>query len=479
MNGDCMNELVAAIGKWDSGTTIYDQFILNGSVTGELFNMPAGPVGAAFGAEYRKFSINDQPGIMSTSGSSWGFTSAQVTKGRDNVKEIFTEIEVPLLKGIPAVESLSLNMSARAFDYSSVKDTDFVWKAGLSWQVIPSVRLRASKGTSYRAPGLYELYLGNQSGFLSQTQIDPCINWGESNNDHIRANCAAAGIPDNYGAAGASSATVYQGGGAGFLKPETSNAFTAGLVLTPTFAPVSIAFDYFNYEVRDQISELTAATILGGCYASAVYPNNYCSMFKRNPSTGATPHMITDVFATYVNVNMQRVRGYDLLARFDKDFGFGKLVVEGQFTYTMEDVSLLFDDPTSSGLTRYNNVGYIGRPKLTGNLRTALTRGDWNYTWSMDYVGETENLDLSKTFTYQGWKNAVRDTVAESRLYHTLSVRYDQPKWSVLVGVNNVLDKAPPQVSSGVATRYGNVPAFATQYDLYGRTFFARYSVKF
>lgn len=479
MNGDCMGDLVAAIGAWNTGKTIYDQFVFNGSVTGELFNLPAGAVGAAFGAEYRNFSINDQPSELSTSGKLWGQTSAQVTKGRDKVKEIFAEFEVPLLKGIPAIEALTLNMSARAFDYDSVKDSDYVWKAGLSWQVIPSIRLRASKGTSYRAPGLYELYLGNQTGFLSQLSIDPCINWGDSTNDHIRANCAAAGIPDDYAAAGSSSAQVYQGGGAGFLKPETSEAFTAGIVLTPSFAPLSIAFDYFDYQVRDQISELGAGTILGGCYASAVYPNNYCSMFKRNPATGANPHMITDVYATYVNVNMQRVRGYDLLTRFDKGFSFGKLVLEGQFSYTLEDVSFLFDDPTSSGLSRYNNVGYIGRPKLTGNLRAALTRGDWNYTWSMDYIGKTENLDLSPTFTYMGWQNAVRDIVAESRLYHTLSVRYDQPKWSVLVGVNNVLDKDPPQVSSGVATRYGNVPAFATQYDLYGRTFFVRYNVKF
>lgn len=479
MNGDCMGDLVAAIGAWNTGKTIYDQFVFNGSVTGELFNLPAGAVGAAFGAEYRNFSINDQPSELSTSGKLWGQTSAQVTKGRDKVKEIFAEFEVPLLKGIPAIEALTLNMSARAFDYDSVKDSDYVWKAGLSWQVIPSIRLRASKGTSYRAPGLYELYLGNQTGFLSQLSIDPCINWGDSTNDHVRANCAAAGIPDDYAAAGSSSAQVYQGGGAGFLKPETSEAFTAGIVLTPSFAPLSIAFDYFDYQIRDQISELGAGTILGGCYASAVYPNDYCSMFKRNPATGANPHMITDVYATYVNVNMQRVRGYDLLTRFDKGFSFGKLVLEGQFSYTLEDVSFLFDDPTSSGLSRYNNVGYIGRPKLTGNLRAALTRGDWNYTWSMDYIGKTENLDLSPTFTYLGWQNAVRDIVAESRLYHTLSVRYDQPKWSVLVGVNNVLDKDPPQVSSGVATRYGNVPAFATQYDLYGRTFFVRYNVKF
>lgn len=480
LSGACMSELEAAVGKWYTGNTVYDQFVFNGVVTGELFNMPAGAVGAALGVEYRSYSIDDQPAEMETSGNLWGSSSAQVTKGDDKVKEVFGEIEIPLLKGVPGFESLTMNMSARAFDYDSVKDTDSVWKAGISWQIIPSLRVRATRGTSYRAPGLYELYLGNLSGFLSQAAIDPCINWGESNNDFIRANCAASGIPDDYAAAGSSSAEIFQGGGAGFLKPETSTAFTTGIIFTPEFAPISVALDYFEYDVRNQIGQLDASVILGGCYGSPSYPNNFCDMFVRNPgNAAANPFMITDVFQAYININQQKVSGYDLLTRYEDDFAFGKLEIEGQFTYTKEDISLLFEDPLSGGLTRANNVGNIGRPEFVGNLRTALQRGDWKYTWAMDYIGETENLDLNPTFTYQGHQNAVRDIVADARLYHTVSVRYEQPKWSLLLGVRNLFDAAPPQVSTGAATRYGNVPAFATQYDIYGRTLFAKIDYKF
>ena len=479
MNGDCMEELEAAIGVWHTGNTVYDQVLFNAVATGELFDMWAGPVGGAFGVEYRRFSIDDQPSALERDGRLWGQSSAQVTAGSDNVKEAFAEFEFPLMKGLPGFEALTLNASARAFDYDSVGDSDEVWKLGLSWQINSAVRLRATRGTSYRAPGLYELYLGNLTGFVGQLAIDPCINWGESTNDFIRANCAAAGIPADYAAAGASSATVTTGGGQGFLKPETSKAFTTGIILTPSWAPISIAFDYFDYEVRDQISTLTSATILGGCYGAPVFPNNFCDLFDRNPATGAQPHMITNVYATYVNVNLQKVRGYDLLARFDKDYSFGKLSVEGQFTYTVEDVNLLFEDPLGAGYVRANNVGYIGNPKLVGNVTTQLKRGDWTYTWGMDYVDETRNLDLDPSFTYLGWANAQRDIWAESRLYHTASVRFEQPKWSLLVGVRNLLDQDPPTVTTGVATRYGNVPAFATQYDLLGRSLFARFNFKF
>ena len=479
LSGQCMDQLVAAVGAWHTGHTVYDQYLVNAVATGEAFNMPAGPVGVAIGAEYRNFGLNDQPSQQERSGDLWGQSSAVVTKGRDHVKELFTEVEVPLLKGLPAFESLNLNMSARAFDYASVGDSDYVWKLGLGWQIIPAVRLRATKGTSYRAPGLYELYLGNLSSFVSQASIDPCINWGQSTNDYIRANCAAAGIPSNFAGA-TSSATVISQGGSGVLKPETSNALTAGIVFTPTSWPFSMAIDYFSYTVRDQITQLTAATILGGCYGAEVYPNQFCSLFVRNPSTDPTaPNKIETVYQKYVNVNRQKVRGYDLLSRYDGNFSFGKLELEAQATYVMEDFEEFFSTSSASGFSTSNRNGAIGRPKLVGNLRSTFKRGDWSWTWYMNYVGETKSLTLSPTFTYFGWTNAVRDIVAESRLYHTLSVRYEQPKWSVLFGIQNVADKAPPTISSGVATRYGNVPAFATQYDLLGRTFFSRIDFKF
>lgn len=481
LNGDCTDELVSHIGRWHKGNTVYDQFVVNGIVTGDAFDLPAGPVGVALGVEYREFSIDDQPSDMERNGELWGQSSAVQTKGTDNVKEIFGEVEVPLLRGVPAFESLSMNLSARAFDYKTVDDTDFVWKAGLNWQLNSQLRLRATRGTSYRAPGLYEQYLGNLSGFSAQTAIDPCIRWNESTNDFLRANCAAAGIPDDYNATGgsASSAEVFTRGAGGLLDPETSKAFTAGVIWTPEFAPISIALDYFDYEVNGQITRLTAGAIVQGCYSNPVYPNSFCDLFVRNsPDHPTAPNKIEEVYATYVNINQQKVRGYDLLMRYSDDFAFGSLEVEGTFTKTLEQVELLFDDPASGGLSRYDNTGYIGYPSLVGNLRTALRRNDFTYTWSMDYVDATSNTDLTEDVTYQGIA-AIRDIVAESRLYHTFSIRYQQPKWSLLMGVSNVFDAKPPYVSTGAATRYGNIPAFATQYDMYGRSLFFRYNQTF
>lgn len=480
LDGSNIQGLVDAVGIWYKGNTKYDQFVLNGVVTGELFNMPAGAVGAAFGAEHRKFSIDDQPSEIEKQALVWGSSTADVTKGTETVNEVFAEVEVPLIKAKPMFESLSLNLSARAFDYDAADESDMVWKLGLGWQIVPSLRVRATKGTSFRAPGLYELFLGDQSSFPSQLSIDPCIQWGESSNVNLRTNCAAAGIPDNY-AGNPVTAEAFKRGAGDELEAETSTAFTAGIVWTPTFAPVSVALDYFEYQVNNQITELTAAGIVGGCYYAEVFPNYYCTQLERNaPDHPTAPNKIETVYPTYTNVDKQKVRGYDLLTRFEKDFGFGSLDVEGQVTYMMEDFARTFSAAAADGLATNERNGTIGRPKLVGNIRAALKRNDWTYTWFMEYVDKTERLTPLSSTTYFGFPNAVFDTVADSRVYHTLSVHFERPKWSLLVGVRNVFDKEPDTISNGVGFgRFGNIPSSATQYDLFGRTLFTRFNYKF
>src|SRR5690606_2945369 len=463
LNGSKVYELASLPGVSDHGKTTSHQCTINAIFSGELFDLPAGALGAAFGLEYRTYKINDQPGELSRNQYLWGQSSANVTKGDDKVKEAFVELEVPLLKGITGIESLTANVSGSVFEYDTVDGSDNVWKVGLNWQINPALRVRGTRGTSYRAPGLYELYLGNQTGFQSQTAIDPCVRWGESSNDQLRANCAAIGIPEDYTAAGSSSAIVYTSGGAGQLAPETSTAKSLGVVFTPAFANLSVAVDYFDYEVNGQITSLGAGDIVSGCYGAANFPNNFCNLLERNPANApAQAHMITAIYAQYVNINKQRVRGYDMTANWDTDFTFGKFGLEAQVTYTLEDVAQISDSPEASGLSVSDQLGYTGRPELVANLAMNFTRGDWTYNWLTTYVGETSNTDITDTFTSQGRPNSRRDIVADARHYHTVSVSYRQADWEILAGVANVFDKEPPVMTTGAATRYGNMPAFAT-----------------
>jgi len=479
LSGQAIDGLEAAIGVTHTGNTEYTQFVAQAVINGELFELPGGTAAAAFGAEFRRISIDDNPSDIERRGGLWGQSSATGTEGKDYVNEIFGELELPVLSGLPAIEQLTFNASARLFKYDTVADSDYVWKVGMGWQIIPQLRLRATNGTSYRAPGLYELFLGDQTGFLGQLAIDPCIAGPvRENNPTIDRNCTAAGIPADY-AGGASSATIISGGGLGVLKPETSKSFTTGLVFTPGFANLSASLDYFRIQVNDQIGQLGGGSIVGSCYALTVFPNQFCNLFTRADAGALEPFAILEVRDSYININKQLVRGYDLNVTWEGDFSFGKLAVESQFTKTIEDVELLFDSAEAGGFSTDDLNGIISRPKLVGSIRTAYTRGDFTYTWGMRYVDETENFEFVTPAAYFGTPNPQYDNVAESRLYHSLSVLYRSTDWDLLVGVDNVFDRDPPKASTSTATRFGNTPAFATQYDWFGRSLFARFNYRF
>jgi len=482
LNGDDMQALVDAVGINQTGNTVYDQLQWTGIITGDLFDLPAGTVGSALGVEYREFSIDDQPPEASRNGDLWGQSSAISTKGENDVWEAFVEAEVPVIRGVTGIEDLTLNLSYRAFDYDK-GGSDSVWKAGANWTITPTIRVRSTVGTSFRAPALFEQFLGNQTGFLGQLTIDPCIDWGESTNDNLRANCAAEGIPPDYTGLPGSSATIVSGGGVDNLEPETSDAFTAGLVWTPEFADLSIAVDYFDFEVNNQIAQLGADNIVGGCYLGSNFPNSFCDQFTRAPGDDpANPYNILEVDDTFVNVNSQQVSGVDLTLLWNKDFDFAALTVEAQGTYIRENVQRLFDLGEVEGFDEVDFAGRIGSPELVSNFRASLSRNDWTYTWSMQYVSETDNKDIAdEEFTYFGFEGARRDITMSRVLYHNFSVLYETGNWGLLLGINNLLDEKPDLVStgSGSSTPRGNVPLVATQYDLLGRRVFGRLNYYF
>lgn len=460
------------------GKTTYDQTVVSGVVSGDILRLPAGPLGVALGAEYRTFSLDDLPDKRSVNNEFWGTTSAGRTKGSDTVSEAFVELNVPVVKGLPGVEEFTVNGSARAFHYNSY-GSDSVWKAGFNWQVIPMVRIRGTKGTSYRAPALYELYLANQTGFLSQLSIDPCIDWGNSTNNNLRVNCAAAGVPSTYTGSGPS-ATITSGGGKGILKAETSNAQTLGIIFTPSFIDLSVAVDYFDIDVRNAVTQLGASTILGGCYGATVYPNAFCSLFTRNSATAAiNPSSIVNVKDNYINANQQSTRGIDISARYSKEFNFGKLTIDVDATKTLEDVNKLFSSSQVSGFTTDDFNGTIGDPEWVGHAQFSLKRGDFTYSWFVDYIGPTDNsTQFAENITYQG--RAARLLIRTDDYFtHDASVRWVGDRYSITAGLANIFNTPPPRISNGAGTRLGNVPLFGTQYDLRGRQFFVRLGAQF
>ena len=122
----------------------------------------------------------------------------------------------------------------------------------------------------------------------------------------------------------------------------------------------------------------------------------------------------------------------------------------------------------------------IGDPKLTANTRFSVERGDWTFNWFVNYISDMDNSPYdNEVFTYFGFADARRDITTPTVRYHDVSVRWTGPRLTVIGGIANVLDEDPPTVSTGLTPRYGNIPAFATQYDILGRAGFVSLSLTF
>lgn len=455
----------------ETGNTEYTQWSTEGFVTGELFDLPAGPLSAAVGVHYQFDEIRDVPGEITLAGNAWGSSSAGITEGNDHQIAYFTEFDIPLVTDAPAIKNLTLNASGRYTDVDSYGD-DTTYKVGLNWQIVDAVRLRANQGTSFRSPALFELYLADQTGFLQQRSVDPCISW-QSNLDagnisqRVADNCAADGIaPDFPG--GTVSATTISGGGLGILEAETSTSKTAGIIWTPAFTDLSISLDYFDIEVKDEVGQLGAAVIVHECYNSEFFPNDpLCDLWERRDFDGG----IDNIRDSFLNIATQRNRGWDLTALYRTEVGRGSLTIETQHTYQVEDTKALFAD------TSEDENGELGHPEWVGRLNVTYDLDEWSFFWGARIIGEASNYDSfgGNTATYRG--ETVRVVLdADTVTYHSFSVSrmFSDYGLTAIAGIANAFDEEPPQLTTlglGEVNTEGR-SAFYSQYDWLGRRFF-------
>ncbi|MEH6696686.1 MAG: TonB-dependent receptor [Hyphomonas sp.] len=135
-------------------------------------------------------------------------------------------------------------------------------------------------------------------------------------------------------------------GGGAALESETGDTFTAGIIFTPTFSDLNIALDYYEIEINDQIAAIGAGQIVGGCYGTNTFPNDFCDLLVRNPAGDLSEFSIDSVSAPILNVDSQSQRGLDLEVRYTNEFDFGTLTVEGSVNWALERTSTS-SDPTS------------------------------------------------------------------------------------------------------------------------------------
>lgn len=452
-----------------TGVTKYRETIFNLSLDGPLFQLPGGAAQAAIGVERRTMSIDDTPSTESINNNLYNFTASSITRGSDAVSEAFGELELPVFKNTPFFHTLTFNASGRYTNYRSY-GSEWTYKVGGIWEPVKFLGVRGSYNTSYRAPALFEQFLGATSGFLSN-QSDPCNNWGSLDPTSPRAkNCASLGIPSDFQAT--TSITSNQVGGASSgLKAETSKSWTAGVILQPDFGSagkLQVSADYFNLKIDNGISQLGAATVLSQCYDRPDFPNfSLCNLIRRNTSA---PYGLT-VTSGYVNISTTKASGWDFAVRYQVPVFTGQLRLNAALTKYNNRYSQTL--PTDA---IFDNIGSLNNPDWTGTFEGFYNINRLRFRYGVEWINK-----VYSSAAYAGLSDTARQTyVLEAPNYflHSASTQFALEKFSLTVGVRNLFNTKPPYISSGVYNRIGNVPLYSG-YDYNGRTFFVSTGIKF
>lgn len=260
---------------------------VDGKVSGELFNLPAGAVGLAVGAEFRRESLSTSPDPIAVEGEF--YHQAQLPPGFSNdrnISSIYAESTIPLLK------SLEASLAVRHDHYSDYGNSTTP-KVGLKWSATPAFMVRGTYAEGFRAPTLVENSTDVRNAFVSFRDPYRC-------NARYTLGCNAQ--------------SPYESGANPELKPETAKSYTLGLAWEPTSSFLA-TLDLWQIKRVNEIGTYDLDKVLqdptryAGDPAVAV---TRAALTDADRAAGATAGEITNIKMLLTNVAVTKIRGVDL-----------------------------------------------------------------------------------------------------------------------------------------------------------------------
>jgi iron complex outermembrane receptor protein len=269
--------------------------------TTELFKLPAGGIGLAFGGQFRRETLAQQPDELALSGDILGTSSkATFTDAGRKLYAFYAEASIPIFSpsfAISGFHSLEFTAAARYEELRSNGSNVLVPKVGMRWQPLDeSLTIRATWGEGFHEPSLIELF-GSPNQFLS-SPFDPLA---PETPVVIRSN------PN--------------------LQPEDSRAFSAGIVYTPKLLPeLTLTVDVFDIEsVGRVISHPEVDAIIQRDLQNRLLPGE---RVNRGPEGN-----ITSIEGAFQNGGSQKARGADFGVQYQRQTPYGTITSLTQATY--------------------------------------------------------------------------------------------------------------------------------------------------
>lgn len=422
--------------------------ITSGEIKGDgsVFEFSGGTVRMAIGAAYRTESYDDTT-INRITGAPTGFALSK----DQNISSAFAEMYVPVVgekNAIPGVRALELSIAGRYDDYSTA-GSSFDPQAGLMWEPVGGLRLRARHSTSYKAPNLSDYSLAGNNGY----------------------SILLPGLP---GLPGDGTGTFLSVGGTDVssLRPQESESASFGLELAPESMPgFGLSFNYYKIRYSNIVATPGG---LGDGFLLLSDPNAYASLIYINPSVALVNQFIaaaqqgafgaggfqpllpdgSDIDPNFspsqVNViadarrrNLAVVRseGVDMALQYDFKVGSNAFFLGINGTYVLNQEQQVTRNATEIDTvdTVYNPPSYRARAFAGWNL------GGWSTNVFVNHTDSyTDNRVVGAPVSVDAY------TTVDLRVAYDFTNRFNSGALSGLVvalSATNVLDEDPPSLA--------------------------------
>ncbi len=438
-----------------------------------LFSLPGGDAGFAIVGEVGNegWEYNPDPRMIedpdTLESQVWGQTSVS-GDGHRSRYAVTSELRLPLL------DPLTVTLSGRydAFDIAGNTVDRPTYSLGVEFRPVESILVRGKYGTAFRAPTLADAFQG-LSGYYSRAT------------DYYRCSLEGYDPADTDGCTWSSSQFFGQQSGNPDLEPIEADVWNAGIVWAPT-STFSIAADYYNWKINDEVDQLSASQLLLTEYFCRTNQSGTLTTSCENAlewiQRGANGELVS-IYTPKVNIAEQTLEAFTAQVNYMVDIGqLGNLAFALNYTNNLEhtvtpspgdDAIDLMDDP-------YYMWIYDAYAKTRTDLSVAWSKGDWTTTLYANRIGETPNY-LAYASGDWGYEHSSGQKAGKWDAYTTYNASVNwrpTEKIQLSVMVNNLLDEMPDDQASNYpgtsSTPYNNY-----LYNPFGRAFYVEAKYRF
>ncbi len=437
-------------------------------LSGDLFELPAGPVGFAAVLEgtQQGYDLKSPAAILPTNRLAYNLTGTNGGGDRDRYA-VGAELSIPIF------ESLKMSLAGRYDKYDDITNVDDAktWATGLEWRPFDSLLIRGNYSTSFKAPDMHYVYNEGSGSFGNALDTYRCLSTG-----------GYATLPQNPPAGAVlcgGTTNIYSvfatSKGEPTLEEETGKSFTAGFVWD-IMDSLSLSVDDYDIKLEGAVANLSSTFILdaeGGCRTgltrtrqayqfapTSAFCQEINSRVTRVPATGEPTDRISEIRSGPVNQSYERVTGVDAAVKYRLDTErFGNFGFSMEWSHRLTNELQTFATDAVDRNYRDDPGNFDFRSRIRGSV--GWNRNDW-----------TANVFMTRYGSLPNWQETGR--VAPYFLWNVNASKKITDKLTASFFVNNLLNKFHPDDSG-----FNTYPYFWRGYSPVGREISAQLEYKF